>query len=41
MKDWKCPVCHREKVTADNVKMVVCYCCQVKMEGIEDEMSEM
>lgn len=36
MKSWKCPNCYRSKETDDDVVMVVCKCCQVKMEAVED-----
>jgi len=36
MISWKCPECHRNKETEDNIVMVVCKCCQVKMKGVKN-----
>jgi len=36
MISWKCPECHRNKETENDVVMVVCKCCQVKMSPLKN-----
>jgi len=36
MKFLKCPKCHRETIVDDNIVMVICPCCFVKMIISED-----
>ena len=34
-KKWQCPSCNSERVTDSDIKMKICYICQVEMEVCE------